>query len=74
MSVFQNKRPNCEEVLKQKHLWALSDSEIKLKLKIKITSNNSFEYSTKRQNDSNSQTDHISAKTDEQNKLGDNYQ
>ncbi len=74
MSVYPINRPNCEEILEQKDLWALSDSEMKSKLKIEITSNNSFEYSTKRQNDSNSQTDHISAKTDEQNKSGDNYQ
>jgi hypothetical protein len=58
-------RPNCEEILKQKDLWALSDSQMKSKLKIEINSNNSFQYSTKRQNDSNSQN-HISAKTDQQ--------
>ncbi len=66
MSIFPKDRPNCEEILKQKDLWALSDSEMKSKLKIKINSNNSFQYSTKRQNDSNSQIDHILAKTHEE--------
>jgi hypothetical protein len=26
-SIFRNKRPNCEEIIKQKDLWALSEEE-----------------------------------------------